>query len=244
MRVLVAAADRPVSDVCRDLLIDLGHEPVAAGSAEDARRAVATDCLDGVLLDLTLPGVSGRDFLQLRSIRARSVPVVIISGMATEAEARDCLRLGALDLIGKPISAARLGEALGFLELHVLNARLAAQVRSLDRRRYARVASVFPVRLIAYAGSEWLGMSVDLSPFGIRVRSEASLIEGATVKLHFTPPDGPPSLTVPSVLGRLDSDGQAFNFVTLTRAEFQRMSAIVQALSSRSAAADGRAPVR
>ncbi|PYM33261.1 MAG: hypothetical protein DME17_18765 [Candidatus Rokuibacteriota bacterium] len=85
-------------------------------------------------------------------------------------------------------------------------------------------------------------MSVDLSPFGVRVRSEASLAAGATVRLRFTPPDGPPPLTVRSVLARLDPDGQAFNFVNLTRDEFRRISAIVQTLAARLSA--GRTSAR
>jgi len=63
-----------------------------------------------------------------------------------------------------------------------------------------------------------------------------------TVLRHRKAPDGPPSLTVRSVLARLDPDGQAFNFVNLTRAEFQRISAVVQALSNRSSA--GRTSAR
>ncbi|PYN16799.1 MAG: hypothetical protein DME06_00575 [Candidatus Rokuibacteriota bacterium] len=236
LRVLVAADDRRVAAVVRDQLVDLGHKPLVVASAEEARRALATDRLDAVVLDLSLPGLTGRELLQLPPVRARAIPVIVVSGTATDVAARDCLRLGALDFIAKPISATRLGETLGVLELHVLNAQLAAQVRSLDRRRFARVPSVFAVRLTGYTGAEWLGTSVDLSPFGVRVRSDASLAAGATVRLRFTPPDGPPSLTVRSVLARLDPDGQAFNFVNLTRAEFQRISAIVQALSNRPAA--------
>jgi CheY-like chemotaxis protein len=244
MRVLVVAGDRAAADMLQSHLVDLGHDPVVVASAEAALAALASDRLDAVVLDLDLPGLSGREFLQLAPICARSIPVVVISGGAADVEGREWLRRGALDVVGKPIAADRLGEALAFLELHVLNAQLAAQVRDLDRRRFARVPSVFAVHLMGYTGAEWLGTSVDLSPFGMRVRSDATLAEGATVKLHFTPPDGPPSLTVLSVLVRLDPDGQAFNFVNLTRAEFQRMSAIVQALSRRPAIADRKAPVR
>ena len=242
LRVLVAADDRRVAAVVRDQLVDLGHDPLVVASAEEARRALATDRLDAIVLDLSLPGLTGLEVLQLPPVRARAIPVIVVSGRATDGAARDCLRLGALDFIAKPISATQLGETLGFLELHVLNAQLATQVGSLDRRRSARVPSVFAVRLTGHTGAEWLGTSVDLSPFGVRVRSDASLAAGATVRLRFTPPDGPPSLTVRSVLARLDPDGQAFNFVNLTRAEFQRISAVVQTLSNRSSA--GRTSAR
>ena len=203
LRVLVATDDRRVAAGFRDQLLDLGHDPVVVSSAEEALRALATDRLDAIVLDLSLPGLTGLEVLQLPPVRARAIPVIVVSGRATDG---------------------------------------AAQVRSLDRRRFARVPSVFAVRLTGYAGAEWLGTSVDLSPLGVRVRSDASLAAGATVRLRFTPPDGPPSLTVRSVLARLDPDGQAFNFVNLTRAEFQRISAVVQTLSNRSSA--GRTSAR
>ncbi len=233
MRVLIVEDERQVADLLRDHLADLGHHPVVAGSAEDAVRTLSAEAVDAILLDVGLPGLSGVDFLQLPVVRAGSIPVIVIAGAATDLQARDCLKYGALDYVAKPVSLTRLSEVLGFLELHVLNSRLIEQVRNLDRRRYARVPAVFPVRIMEYSGTEWLGMSVDISPFGIKARSEGSLKEGDTVKLHFTPPDGPPSLTLLSVLVRVDPDGQAFYFVNLTKAEFQRMSAVVQSLSNR-----------
>lgn len=234
MRVLIIEDERPVSDLFRDHLTDLGHDAIVAPSAEDALRMLATGPVDAILLDLGLPGISGLEFLRLPAVLARSIPIIVISGTATEAQARDCLTYGALDFVPKPVPLSRLSEVLGFLELHVLNTQLVEQVRNLDRRRYARVPAVFPVRIMEYAGSERLGMSVDISPFGMKLRGEVGLKEGATVKLHFTPPDGPPSVTLLSVLVRVDPDGQAFYFVTLTKAEFQRMSAIVQSLGNRS----------
>ncbi len=233
MRVLIVEDERPVANLFRDHLFDLGHDPRVVTSAEDALRTLADEAVDAILLDLSLPGITGLEFLQLLTARSQSIPVIVVSDMATEAQARDCLRLGALDFVPKPVSSSRLGEVVAFLELHVLNSQLIDQVRKLDRRRCARVPAVFPVRLMEYAGTEWLGTSVDLSPFGLKVRSEAALGEGGTVKLQFTPPDGPPSLTLLSVLVRVDPDGQAFYFVNLTKAEFKRMSAIVQALGDR-----------
>ncbi len=154
LRVLVATNDRRVAAVFRDQLVDLGHDPVVVSSAEEALRALATDRPDAIVLDLSLPGLTGLEVLQLPPVRARAIPVIVVSGRATDGAARDCLRLGALDVIAKPISATQLGETLGFLELHVLNAQLATQVGSLDRRRSARVPSAFAVRLTGHTGAE------------------------------------------------------------------------------------------
>ncbi len=215
MRVLIVEDDQPVAELLRDYLTELRHMPVLAESAEDGLRLIDTDEIDAAVVDLCLAGMSGIEFLKLPVVRARLLPIVVISGRASETEARECLRLGALD----------------FVQLHVLNAHLVDQVRRLDRRRYPRVPVAFPVRVMEYRGVEWLGTTIDLSPFGLKLRASAPLDEGAAVKLHFTPSDGPPSVTLLSVLVRVDADELAFNFVNLTRAEFQRLSAIVEALA-------------
>jgi CheY-like chemotaxis protein len=234
MRVLIVEGELPVAELLRDHLIELGHVPVVAKSGTDALRTIAAETLDAILLDLNLPDVNGLEFLQIPSLRERGIPVVVVSGQTSEAQARACLQLGALDFVQKPVSLPRLSEVVGFLELHVLNKQLVDQVKQLDRRRFPRVPTTFPVRIMEYAGNEWLGTAVDLSPFGLKTRTDAHLGEGATVKLHFSPPDGPPSLTLLSVLVRVDGDGLAFYFVNLTKAEFQRLSVVVQALGARS----------
>ena len=53
------------------------------------------DAPDAILLDINLPGMSGLDFLQLRPVREAGLPIVAISGVVTETQARECLRLGA-----------------------------------------------------------------------------------------------------------------------------------------------------
>jgi CheY-like chemotaxis protein len=237
MRVLIVEGEPPVAALLRDHLIELGHAPVVAADGTDALRILGGESVDAILLALNLPDVRSADFLQLPALRERAIPVVVVADAASEAQAQACIQLGALDVVPKPIPAERLSEVVGFLELHLLNKQLVDQVKKLDRRRFPRVPATFPVRVMEYAGNEWLATAVDLSPFGLKVRANLRLADGAAVKLHFSPPDGPPSITLLSVLVRVDDDGFAFCFVNLTKAEFQRLSSVVQALVSRQAVA-------
>jgi two-component system, NtrC family, response regulator AtoC len=61
-----------------------------------------------VLTDLRLPGISGLDLIQ--QIRDRSLPVTVIvmTGFATVETAVEAMKLGAYDLIQKPIDSIRL----------------------------------------------------------------------------------------------------------------------------------------
>jgi hypothetical protein len=67
-----------------------------------------------VLLDIHLPGMSGLDFLRL--VQTSRIPVVAISGVVTEDQARECLRLGAIDFVQKPVPFEHLKEILACLE--------------------------------------------------------------------------------------------------------------------------------
>jgi CheY-like chemotaxis protein len=229
MRVLVVEDEVPLGEVFRDFLAELGHDAIIVRSAEAALRTLEGQRPDAIILDINLPGMSGLDFLQLRPVRDAALPIVAISGVATESQARECLRLGALDFVGKPVPLDRLNEVLTYLEPHALTRRRSESARH-ERRRGLRAPTGFPVRIVEYKGTAWDGVCTELSATGMRVRSSASLVEGAAVKLLFTPPDGASPVEVISLVVRVDRDGAAFSFVHLANSEARRLSDIVQRL--------------
>ena len=115
MRILVVEDDERLAEIFRDFIAELGYQPVVVGSAEAALEALTTARPDVILLDVRLPGMSGVEFLNLQAVRDSEVPVVVVSGVATEMEARACLKLGALDFIRKPVTLERLGQVLAYL---------------------------------------------------------------------------------------------------------------------------------
>jgi CheY-like chemotaxis protein len=230
MRVLVVEDEPEVSSVFRDYLVELGHEAVLARTAEAALRALETERPDAIILDIRLPGLSGLDFLQLRPVRDSGLPIVAVSGVASESQARECLRLGAIDFVGKPVAFEHLGDVLASIEPLALHRQLAVQGQVAERRSLSRVQVTFPVRVAAYDGREWNGWALDLSPSGIRVRSDADLARGAAVRLTFMPPDGGAPLTAMSLLVRTGDEGQAFRFVNLTGEQAERLAALARRL--------------
>jgi DNA-binding response OmpR family regulator len=232
MRVLVVEDELDVGRVFRDFLVELGHQPFVARSAEAALGQLQAERPDAIILDINLPGMNGLDFLRSRPIRECGVPVVAVSGVATETQARECLRLGALDFVGKPVPLQRLSEVLAYIEPHALYRRHAEAGRQTERRRAPRVPLGLPVRVLEYSGKEWEATSVDVSAFGMKVRSDSPITAGAAAKLSFAPPDGGPPIQVMSVLVRIDGNGHAFYFVNLTGEEFQRLTALVSRLAA------------
>ena len=115
MRVLVVEDEERLGEVFRDFLTELGHQAVVVRSAEAALGSLDGQRPDAIILDINLPGMSGLDFLRLPSVRDAALPIVAISGVATASQAHECLRLGALDFVGKPVALDRLNEVLAFL---------------------------------------------------------------------------------------------------------------------------------
>jgi len=231
MRVLVVEDEEVLSEVFRDFLVELGHQPVVVRSAEAALGKLQTERPDAIILDIHLPGMSGLDFLQLRPIRESGLPIVAVSGIVTESQARECLRLGALDFVGKPVPLERLQDVLTYLEPHALHrARDLAQQRP-DRRQSPRVRADFPVSLREYRGAAWDGTCVEISVTGMRVRTDATLAVGTAVKIGFAPADGGEPVDVISLVVRRDATGTVLSFVNLPAHEHRRLGELVRRLS-------------
>jgi two-component system, chemotaxis family, chemotaxis protein CheY len=90
----------------------LAAEVTEAASGEDAVRICASQAIDLMFLDLTMPGLTGYDVLmELRKSPASPVVVVVSGDVQTLAQER-VKELGAFAFIRKPIDAARLENVL------------------------------------------------------------------------------------------------------------------------------------
>lgn len=225
MRVLVVEDEPLVGELLHDSLTHLGHQPDLVPSAEDALTRLARERPDVIFLDVCLPGISGTDFLQLRPIREYGVPIVAMSGVASEREVEDCLRHGAVDFMAKPITLDRLRHVLTQVEDRVAADVAPGRVR--DRRRAPRVPVSITVTILEDGGGAWQGTSVDLSAFGIKVRADGPHGVGSPVTLVFTPPDGGPPIRSRALVLR-HADGYAFYFVNVPEPAMRRLETFVK----------------
>jgi CheY-like chemotaxis protein len=111
---ILCVEDNPYGRVVMNtVLSELGHKADFAANGEEAVKAAARRHYDAVLMDIALPGIDGIE--ATRRIRALPgaagrVPVIGVSGRAdTAADARAA---GMQDYLVKPVSPARLAEAL------------------------------------------------------------------------------------------------------------------------------------
>src|SRR5439155_735702 len=114
LRVMIVEDEEAVRDVFRDFLAGLGHESIPVATAEDALEKLVSEQPDTILLDIRLPGMSGLDFLELPAVQESGVPIVAVSGVATEAQAGGGEPLDAVALV---VRVDKGGAALWFLDL-------------------------------------------------------------------------------------------------------------------------------
>ena len=83
-----------------------------ADSGEAAIAKVQEKQFDAILLDLAMPGMDGIEALQrIREYNPDS-QVIVVTGRATVKKATEVMRLGALDLLEKPIEIETLTELI------------------------------------------------------------------------------------------------------------------------------------
>jgi two-component system phosphate regulon response regulator PhoB len=87
-----------------------GHQPMRAGSAEDALNIMRHALPDLVLVDWMLPGLSGIELAKrIKSDkRTKTVPIIMLTARAAEEDKLTGLETGADDYITKPFSPREL----------------------------------------------------------------------------------------------------------------------------------------
>ncbi len=98
-----------------------GFTALTAASGEEALRILGAERVDLVILDVDMPGLSGREVVRrMREANIR-VPVIMLTGRSGEADTVAGLEAGANDYVAKPFSFA------------VLLARVRSQLRSFEQ---------------------------------------------------------------------------------------------------------------
>ncbi len=108
-------------NIGKNMLKDL-YEVYALPSAERLFKFLENVMPDLILLDIAMPGMSGFDVLKILKADTRyaDIPVIFVTAKTDETDELEGLRLGAVDYVAKPFSAAIL---LKRIENHLLIAR-------------------------------------------------------------------------------------------------------------------------
>jgi adenylate cyclase len=136
-KILVVDDDPGNREVLEELLRLRGYPVVTAASGPEALRLVKLDPPDLVLLDVTMPGMSGYEVCE--ALRAdpesRLLPVVIVTALEGQEEKIRAIEAGADDFLNKPISPPELvARVKSLLRIKQLHDQLAEWNRNLEQR--------------------------------------------------------------------------------------------------------------
>jgi putative two-component system response regulator len=157
-RCLIVDDDAQVRQVLTRVIATQGLSPMEACSGADAlsvlkRVGEVPVCIS----DIYMPEMDGVTFLREALQRYPDMAIIMLTGMAEVNTAVECLKLGALDYISKPVMIeevrARLHKALEkrrlVLENRFYQQSLELRVRDLDRKN--RASLINGVQMLVHA---------------------------------------------------------------------------------------------
>ncbi|MFD1331031.1 response regulator [Methylopila musalis] len=110
---LLIADDHPLfRTALREAVAGEAAEIVEAGSFDDASKILEDDTFDLVLLDLTMPGVSGFSGLMYLRAQYPATPVVVVSANEDPTTIRRCMEFGASGFIPKTLDVEKMRDAV------------------------------------------------------------------------------------------------------------------------------------
>ena len=116
MRILIIEDEPEVAKTLADVLARDGHLATVASSGPEGLERIAADPPQAVFLDVRLPGPDGVEVLRQIREHDPELPVVVLTGNASEEQIREAWDLGVTDVLEKPWALKSLGEALAGLE--------------------------------------------------------------------------------------------------------------------------------
>jgi two-component system nitrogen regulation response regulator NtrX len=123
--ILIVDDEPSILQSLSGLLTDEGFEVMTANNGYEALKIIDAETPDLVLLDIWMPGIDGIETLKEIKKSSTSLPVVIITGHGNVETAVKATKLGAYDLIEKPLSIDKvivtINNALNFRRLEEEN---------------------------------------------------------------------------------------------------------------------------
>jgi signal transduction histidine kinase/DNA-binding response OmpR family regulator len=152
-RILLVESDPEVSDlITRQALKPLGYQVRVVGDATMAIREAIEISPDVILVNLNLPGLSGKDLLVALSSQEFERPVIVIAEEGMEGDVIQAFRLGASDYLSWPVREAEVvsavERALGQVRAEHERERLSQQLEKTNselQRRVRELTTIFGI---------------------------------------------------------------------------------------------------
>jgi len=152
-RILLVESDPETSDlIARQALKPLGYQVRVVGDGTMAIREAVQISPDVVLVNLNLPGLSGKDLMVALASQGIETPVIVIAEQGQEGDVIQAFRLGASDYLRSPVRetevVSAVERALSQMRARRDRERLANQLEGTNRelqRRVRELTTIFGI---------------------------------------------------------------------------------------------------
>ena len=110
--VSIVDDDESVRESLPDLLREFGFRAQAFSSAEQFLRSGVINETECLVLDISMPGMTGPDLERELARRGKPIPIIYITAQRDEIARPDLLKKGAVECLLKPFSDTALQKAL------------------------------------------------------------------------------------------------------------------------------------
>jgi len=110
--VAIVDDDASVRTSTRRLIRSFGYRAEAFASGDEFLSSPLAERTACLVLDVRMPDMDGLDVQRRVAARGLTIPVIFISGRASDDEERRARSAGALDFLRKPIATATLLQVL------------------------------------------------------------------------------------------------------------------------------------
>ena len=106
--VLVVDDEEVLRLGCSRVLSSEGYRVTTAANGQEALEKLDFEPVNVVLCDLKMPVMGALEVLEQATVRHPTIPVIIMTGLGTVADAVECMKKGAYDFVTKPFSIDHL----------------------------------------------------------------------------------------------------------------------------------------
>ena len=133
MTILIVDDDPDVADLIQEVLVTYGYRCLRAGNADEADRLLATEHVDGLTLDMRMPGRTGLEWLESLAASQPDLArrALLITGSYLSPEECSRLKDCGAELLFKPFNCERMVETL---QGQLAKSRKRVSVRLAPRR--------------------------------------------------------------------------------------------------------------
>ncbi len=201
--VLALDDDRTLLDVYSRAFARAGYRCITTQSGAEALGRIANEAIDVVITDLSMPGMSGVEFMRRVRERDADLPILVVTGAPAIDNAIDSIDAGVFRYITKPVVPSELVKAVG----DAVHARALARARRAAYAHLAGADSTAPTSAMLVRALEtmWLAVQPIVSPVERRVTAYEALLRTRDAVLR----DPPKLLAAAERLEMLPSVGRA-----------------------------------